>query len=255
SGEKAFEVYTWPERLVVEQEESQEVNCSTDCDQPETGGLETRLTKTLLAQEAQWKYYLISNISEDTVLYCHFTCSGKQRSKGLNVIVYKPPKQVMLKLQPTWVAAGKSFTIECRVPAVEPLESLTLILLRGSETLHNQTFGRENPAPQEATATFNSTAHREDRHYNFSCMAVLDLKSHGGRVFSSVSHPQTLEVYEPRQDSQMVIIIIVVSVLLFLFVTSILLCFVFSQRWRQRRTGTYGVHAAWMRLQRAFQAQ
>lgn len=46
---------------------------------------------------------------------------------------------------------------------------------------------------------------------------------------------------EPMQDNQMVIIITVVSVLLFLFVTSILLCFVLGQHWRQNRRGNYGV--------------
>lgn len=59
---------------------------------------------------------------------------------------------------------------------------------------------------------------------------------------------------EPAQDSQVVAIITVVSVLLFLFVTSVLLCFVFGQQWHQRRTGTYGVQAAWRRLRWAYRA-
>uniref|UniRef100_H0WNM3 Intercellular adhesion molecule 2 n=1 Tax=Otolemur garnettii TaxID=30611 RepID=H0WNM3_OTOGA len=253
-GEKAFEVYMWPETLVVESTESQLVNCSTSCNQPEKGGLETILHKTLLEQGPQWKQYLVSNISQDTKLLCYFACSGEQKSRVANVLVYKPPKQVTLKLQPTWVAMGKPFTIECRVPAVKPLENLTLTLFRGSETLYNQTFERQTPAPQEVTATFNTSAQREDRHYNFSCLAVLDLKSHGGGVFRRVSDPQMLEIYEPVQDRQMIIIVTVVSVLLFLFVTSVLLCFVFSQHWRQRRTGAYGVRAAWKRLPQAFRA-
>lgn len=59
---------------------------------------------------------------------------------------------------------------------------------------------------------------------------------------------------EPQQDKQMVIIIAVVSVLLFLFVTSVLLCFVFGEQWHQRRRGSYGVQAAWRRLRRAYRA-
>lgn len=93
------------------------------------------------------------------------------------------------------MAVGKSFTIECRVPAVEPLDSLTLSLLRGSETLHSQTFGKAAPALQEATATFSSMAHREDGHHNFSCLAVLDLMSRGGEVFCTHSAPKMLEIY------------------------------------------------------------
>ncbi|XP_025218842.1 intercellular adhesion molecule 2 isoform X3 [Theropithecus gelada] len=203
SDEKAFEVHMRLEKLIVKPKESFEVNCSTTCNQPEVGGLETSLNKILLLEQTQWKHYLISNISHDTVLWCHFTCSGKQKSMSSNVSVYQPPRQVFLTLQPTWVAVGKSFTIECRVPAVEPLDSLTLSLLRGSETLHSQTFGKAAPALQEATATFSSMAHREDGHHNFSCLAVLDLMSRGGEVFCTHSAPKMLEIYEPVPDSQM----------------------------------------------------
>ncbi|PNJ50769.1 ICAM2 isoform 11, partial [Pongo abelii] len=193
SDEKVFEVHVRPKKLVVEPKGSLEVNCSTTCNQPEVGGLETSLDKILLDQRAHWKHYLVSNISHDAVLQCHFTCSGKQESMNSNVSVYQPPRQVILTLQPTWVAVGKSFTIECRVPTVEPLDSLTLFLFRGNETLHNQTFGKAAPALQEATATFSSTAHREDGHHNFSCLAVLDLMSRGGNIFHKYSAPKMLE--------------------------------------------------------------
>lgn len=188
-------MHMWPERLVVEPRGSWEVNCSTSCTQPEMGGLETTLTKTLLDSQPQWKRYLISNVSEDTDLQCYFLCAGKHQSKHLSITVYQPPEQVVLKLQPTWVAVGNSFTIECRVPAVEPLESLTLILLHGNKTLHNQTFEGRAAVPQEATATLSSTAHLEDRKHNFSCLAQLDLRSRGGGIFHWVSEPQMLEIY------------------------------------------------------------
>ncbi|XP_034882175.1 intercellular adhesion molecule 2 isoform X1 [Mirounga angustirostris] len=243
SGE-GFEVHMYPEQLVVEPGGSKLINCSTSCAQPQTGGLETALTKTLLESGAQWKQYLVSNISQDTVIHCYFTCFGNQKLKSLNISVFYPPKQVLLKLQPAWVAVGRSFTVECHVPAVKPLESLTLTLLRGQEALCNKTFARGDSGTRGATATHNSTAHREDGHHNFSCHARLDLRSLGGGIVHRVSEPQMLKVYEPRPDNQMVVIISVVSVLLFLFVTSILLCFVLGQHWRQRRMGAYGVQDA-----------
>lgn len=89
SGEATFEVYTWPERLVVESGGSRIVNCSTSCARPDVGGLETTMNKTLLEAQTQRRSYLISNISQDTVLLCHFTCAQKQQSKGLNVSVYR----------------------------------------------------------------------------------------------------------------------------------------------------------------------
>ncbi|XP_048654111.1 intercellular adhesion molecule 2 isoform X2 [Marmota marmota marmota] len=196
SGEAAFEVHIWPERLVVENGGSRTVNCSTSCANPDTGGLETTLEKTLLEDQPRWKSFWISNVSWDTVLFCYFTCAGEQQSKSLNVSMYQFPKQIILQLQPVWVTLGKPFTIECRVSAVKPLESLTLTLLRGKETLHSQTFSGGATDPQEARVTFNSTASKEDGLLNFSCQAELDLRSRGGDILRNISENKVLQVYD-----------------------------------------------------------
>ncbi|XP_003465886.1 intercellular adhesion molecule 2 [Cavia porcellus] len=254
-AEMTFEVHIWPEKLVVEPTGSKRVNCSTSCAQPDRGGLETYLTKKLVDHQPQWQQYLVSNISKDTKVICFFSCAGKTLSKSLNISVYQPPKQVMLKLQPTRVAVGTSFTIECRVAAVEPLESLTLTVFRGQETVHNQTFVGAAPVPLEAATTVISTAPQGSGPLNFSCQAELDLRSRGGDLIRSISEPQVLQVYEPVQDNQMVIIVAVTSLLLFLFVTSILLCGIIGKHQCRRETGFYGVLAAWQRLPQAFRGQ
>lgn len=89
SGEEAFQVYVWPEQQAVKLGESWDVNCSTSCLQPEIGGVETTLRKTLLEEQPQWKQYRLSNVSEDTVIYCYFTCSGKQVSTNTSISVYR----------------------------------------------------------------------------------------------------------------------------------------------------------------------
>ncbi|OBS77077.1 hypothetical protein A6R68_16486 [Neotoma lepida] len=249
SGKKAFEVNLWSEKQAVEATESFKVNCSTSCENPEKGGLETSMSKIMLEHHPQgkWKEFLVSNISNDTTILCYFSCENQQHSKHLNIKVYQPPTQVTLRLHPPRVVVGEAFTVECSASAVKPLESLTLILLRGRETLQNQTFeGTEH----EATAIFNSTALTKDG-LNLTCQAELDLRPHGGDIISRISESQILEVFEPMQDNQMVIIITVVSILLFLFVTSVLLCFILGQHWHRNRMGTYGVLAAWRRLPRA----
>lgn len=106
-----------------------------------------------------------------------------------------PPEQVLLKLQPTWVTVGNAFTIECSVPAVAPLENLTLTLLRGQEPLHMHTFVGATAAPQAARITHNSTAHKEDGRHNFSCRAELDLRPRGGVLIRRTSEPQVLEIH------------------------------------------------------------
>ena len=97
-------------------------------------------------------------------------------------------------LSHTSVAVGTLFTIECLVPAVAPLEGLTVTLLRGTEVLYNHTFVGTAPFPQDAVVTHNTTAHREDGHHNFSCEAQMDLRSRGGGLVHRVSDPQRLEV-------------------------------------------------------------
>ncbi|XP_037348526.1 intercellular adhesion molecule 2 isoform X2 [Talpa occidentalis] len=197
SAEEAFEVRMWPERLALEAGGSVVINCSTSCVQPEGGGLETTLAKELLDQQPQWVRYSVSNASEDTDVLCYFTCDGKQLSKSAGVRVFYPPKQVLLTLPPTRVAVGRSFTIECRVPEVAPLKSLTLTLFRGENLLHSQTFGEETTDPQEAVVTHNSTAPKQGGSHNFSCRAELDLQSLGGGLPRSVWASQVLEVYDP----------------------------------------------------------
>ncbi|XP_031324746.2 intercellular adhesion molecule 2 isoform X1 [Camelus dromedarius] len=253
SGEEAFEVHVSPEQPMVKHGGSQVINCSTNCTKPENGGLETSLDKIVLQDSPQWKLFMIFNVSQNSSMRCFFWCSRKQGSKSLNVGLYYPPKQVLLKLQPTRVAVGSPFTIECRVPSVAPLEGLTVTLLRGSEVLHSQTFEGTALSPQEAMVTYSAEAQLEDSSHNFSCQAKMDLRSRGVKVVDSVSDSQALEVFEPVQDNWMVIIV-VVSVLL-LFVTSVLLCFVFGQQGNQRRRGIYRVQAAWMRLRGTHPAQ
>lgn len=106
----------------------------------------------------------------------------------------EPPAQVTLKLQPPRVFMGEAFSIECKVPSVKPLESLTLSLLCGRETLKNQTFGGGETVPEEVIAIFNSTALKKDG-LNFSCQAELDLRPHGGSLYRRISEYQSLEVY------------------------------------------------------------
>lgn len=102
----------------------------------------------------------------------------------------EPPAKVTLKLPPSRVLVGETFTIECTAEAVKPLESLTLSLLHEGETLQNQTFeGTEI----NATAIFNMTALTKDS-LNLSCQAVLDLRPHGGHIISNISKSQILEV-------------------------------------------------------------
>ena len=107
----------------------------------------------------------------------------------------EPPEQVVLELQPAWVALDEVFTVRCRVPKVAPLENLTLTLLQGNKELYRKNFVSLAVASERAEVTFNVQAQREDHRCNFSCHAKLDLSSHGGGLFHSSSASRVLQVF------------------------------------------------------------
>ncbi|XP_020858209.1 intercellular adhesion molecule 2 isoform X2 [Phascolarctos cinereus] len=246
AGEELFEVRMWPEWPVVEAGKDLWINCSTNCTSPQGGGIETRNIKmTTMREGTHWKAFHLSNFSENTNIFCYFICSDIQKRKSVSVIVYRPPQQVTLSLQPSWVIVGKNFTLTCHVPNVVPLENLTLTLLQGTEKLYRQTFVTVPTALQDAWLTLNVTARREDSKSNFSCHAELDLRPHREQLFSATSEPKMLEIFEPSWNNQMLVTIIITILLLLVFVISVCLCFAYGQHWRQHRTGGYGVLAAW----------
>lgn len=77
------------EKTAVKLGDPYKVNCTSSCPQPQIIGLETTLKKVVLNQQAQWTEYLVYNISQDSVLFCHFTCSGTQKSTPINVSVFR----------------------------------------------------------------------------------------------------------------------------------------------------------------------
>uniref|UniRef100_A0A8C8ZLV2 Intercellular adhesion molecule N-terminal domain-containing protein n=1 Tax=Prolemur simus TaxID=1328070 RepID=A0A8C8ZLV2_PROSS len=140
--EELFEVSVWPNQALVEYGQSLTVNCSTTCPELGPSGIETFLKKT------KW----------NSVLQCFFSCAGIQKDISLGITVYEPPKEVILELQPTWVAMDETFTVTCHVPSVASLENLTLTLLQGNEELYRNNFVSLAVASQRAEVTITSSS-------------------------------------------------------------------------------------------------
>ncbi|XP_004630219.1 intercellular adhesion molecule 5 [Octodon degus] len=194
--EELFEVSAWPSQALVGFGQSLVVNCSTTCPDPGPSGIETFLKKTQVDKGRQWKEFLLEDITESSVLQCFFSCSGIQKDRSLDITVYQPPEQVILELQPDWVATDEAFTVKCLVPQVAPLENLTLTLFQGSQELCRKSFVSSALASQRAEVTLSVTARRENDRCNFSCCAELDLHSRGGGLFRSSSAPKVLRIFE-----------------------------------------------------------
>nr|XP_020730871.1 intercellular adhesion molecule 5 isoform X1 [Odocoileus virginianus texanus]XP_020730872.1 intercellular adhesion molecule 5 isoform X1 [Odocoileus virginianus texanus]XP_020730873.1 intercellular adhesion molecule 5 isoform X1 [Odocoileus virginianus texanus]XP_020730874.1 intercellular adhesion molecule 5 isoform X1 [Odocoileus virginianus texanus] len=200
AAEERFEVSVWPDQALVKYGQSLMVNCSTSCPDPGPGGIETLLKKTQVGNGPQWKEFLLEDVTQNSILLCFFSCAGIQKDINLAITVYQPPEQVIVELQPAWVAVDEAFTVTCHVPSVTPLENLTLILLQNNQELHRKNFRSLAMASQRAEVTINVKAQREDDRCNFSCHAELDLNSHGGGLFHSNSALQVLRIFEFSQS-------------------------------------------------------
>lgn len=122
-------------------------------------------------------------------------------SSNLSLGLKEPPEQVIVELQPAWVAVDEAFTVTCRVPRVTPLENLTLTLLQDDRELRRKNFRSLAMASQRAEVTISVKAQWVDDRCNFSCRAELDLNSRGGGLFHSNSALQILRLFgkpEPR---------------------------------------------------------
>ncbi|XP_012909995.1 intercellular adhesion molecule 5-like isoform X3 [Mustela lutreola] len=195
AAEEIFEVSVWPDQALVKLGQSLMVNCSTTCPDPGPSGIETFLKKTQVDKGPQWKEFLLEDVTENSVLQCFFSCAGIQKDTSLGITVYQPPEQVILELQPSWVAMGEALTVKCHVPRVVPLENLSLTLLQGNQELHRKNFMSLAVASQRAEVTIHVKAQREDDRCNFSCHAELDLSSHGGGLFHSSSDIKVLRIF------------------------------------------------------------
>ena len=135
------------------------------------------------------------------VLLLFFSGEVSILSSNLSLGLKEPPEQVIVELQPAWVAVDEAFTVTCRVPRVTPLENLTLTLLQDDRELRRKKFRSLAMASQRAEVTINVKARWVDDRCNFSCRAELDLNSRRGGLFHSSSALQILRIFgksEPR---------------------------------------------------------
>ena len=135
------------------------------------------------------------------VLLLFFSGEVSILSSNLSLGLKEPPEQVIVELQPAWVAVDEAFTVTCRVPRVTPLENLTLTLLQDDRELRQKKFRSLAMASQRAEVTINVKARWVDDRCNFSCRAELDLNSRRGGLFHSSSALQILRIFgksEPR---------------------------------------------------------
>lgn len=171
---------------------SVQVNCSSSCEDENLGlGLETNWMKDELSSGHNWKLFKLSDIGEDSRPLCFENCGTTQSSASATITVYSFPERVELDPLPAWQQVGKNLILRCLVEGGAPRTQLSVVLLRGKETLSRQAVDGD---PKEIT--FTVLASRGDHGANFSCFTELDLRPQGLSLFKNVSEVRQLRTFD-----------------------------------------------------------
>ncbi|NXA23516.1 ICAM2 protein, partial [Ibidorhyncha struthersii] len=103
------------------------------------------------------------NVTEwNSSVLCFYSCGQERKVVTTKLIVYRVLEPAVLEPVPN-LAVGESHQLVCRVANVAPIWNLTVILWRGGETLHTETFEwYRQEEPKEVWVTHLLTAQRRD---------------------------------------------------------------------------------------------
>ncbi|NXK47399.1 ICAM5 protein, partial [Chauna torquata] len=200
----SFEVFIEPAVPVVEHGGSVRLRCRTTCQDPDAkGDVETSILKHRLAAGPGETAVELLNVTEwGSSVLCFYSCNMERKTVSAVLVTYRALEPAVLEPVPQ-LAVGESHKLVCRVPGVAPVRNLTVILRRGTDTLHTATFEHSTrDEPEDVQVTYQVTAQRGDHGQSITCQALLDLRPYGP-CFNVTSPPRVLDVYDFPEDPEL----------------------------------------------------
>ncbi|XP_061703204.1 hemicentin-2-like isoform X1 [Syngnathoides biaculeatus] len=149
----------------------------------------------------QWKVDSLIDWIEEPICYGVFFTSPRQCEEKLNLVLYKSPDSVTIKVvnHTGPMVAGKEYQLLCEVQNVAPVQYLNLRWYKERSEVYNRTFiDLTSPSPVQISSVLVITPSEADDGARYSCVAELELGPEGPRPPPSVtSEPLRASVYFP----------------------------------------------------------
>lgn len=146
----------------------------------------------------QWKVDSLIDWIEEPICYGVFFSAPKQCEERLNLVLYKTPDSVSIRLNHTGsMLEGKEYQLVCEVQNIAPVQYLTLRWYRGQTEVYNHSFSDLTPTtPVQVSSSLLITPSIADQGVEYRCAAELDLGLDGPRPPPRItSNPLDISVH------------------------------------------------------------
>ncbi|KAL6457338.1 hypothetical protein MHYP_G00343010 [Metynnis hypsauchen] len=186
-----------PPRVVVAYEAPVSANCSTHLTHLGMGW-EAPLGPVDMADVNQLTWKVDSLTEWNIKPFCFINVNRSyQAKKDLEVIVYKVPDNVSIRLNHTGqVTEGTTYELLCDIKNIAPLKNLAVIWYKGKAAIHIILARETDTTPRDKLAKLLISPNRSDNGAQYSCEAQLQLGAGGPQPPpAKKSEPLSVNVY------------------------------------------------------------
>ncbi|XP_051569603.1 hemicentin-1-like [Myxocyprinus asiaticus] len=129
----------------------------------------------------QWRVDSLTDWIEEPICYAVFFTAPRQCEEKLNLVQYKEPDSVSIRLNHTSpVVEGREYQLLCEVQNVAPVQYLVLRWYRGQNEVYKHSFSEVSAVtPAQVSSTLLIVPNRADDAVQYRCEAELELGAEG----------------------------------------------------------------------------